>query len=87
MEITKADIDELERLGREAVPQTGHWTVIYIVQCLRRNDIQGAQTVYRTDGDKLWSYNKIRTKVESILGCRTHLRHNCQAYLCRYVRS
>jgi hypothetical protein len=85
MTITPADIDELERLGREAVPHTGHCTVVYIVGYLRKGDLRGAQAVYQNDGDKLWSYEKVRRKVVQMLGCRSHLQHDCQNWLCKKI--
>lgn len=83
--ITPADIDELEALGKEAVPHTGHCTIVEIVKALRRGDRRTAEIVYENDGDKLWGYAKVRAKVKSMLGCRMHLAHNCQSWLCKRI--
>jgi hypothetical protein len=76
-------IDQLEQAGYNAVPHTGHCTVQSIVNALKNNRLDYACNVYQSDGDKLHSYPELKSLVTQLLGCRNHLKHNCNHFFCK----
>jgi len=57
-------------------------TVRSILYSLERDDLDSAERTYTTDGDKLYQYPEILSFLKARLGCRLHLKCNCQQWLC-----
>jgi hypothetical protein len=76
-------IIQLEKAGYKAVPHTGHCTTQAIVKALKDNNLACANAIWQNDGDKLQSYPELNNLVVKLLGCRTHLKHNCKHFFCK----
>lgn len=53
-----------------------------IVAYLYKGDITSAGSVRRYEGDKTRIHTKVELLLEMIFGCRIHLEHNCQSWIC-----
>lgn len=58
-------------------------TAYYIFKYYQTGNIQAAKDLYQYDGDKIPSYSAYYPFVKNLLGCRTHLKHNCKKPFCR----
>jgi len=61
----------------------GSCTVRSIAEALLVGDLESAQREYTCDADKLTQYPELLKLVEKHFGCRAHLQHDCQKWLCR----
>jgi hypothetical protein len=74
---------ELDQLQTTYNNGRGISTVRSILVNLQHNDLESAQQVYVTDGDKLWQYPAVMEFLKAKFGCRLHLQCNCQHWFCK----
>lgn len=53
-----------------------------IIAYLYRGDITSAGSVRRYEGDKTRIHTNVELLLEMIFGCRIHLEHDCQTWIC-----
>lgn len=83
MEITKEQIDELDRLQAAHNDGRGISCVRSILIYLREGDIESAITIRCTEGDKIRQYKDVKDFLREMFGCRLHNKHNCDEWLCK----
>ena len=76
------DIDKLKKLQEDRNGGRGITCVKHIINCLENNEIEQAQKVYQWDGDKIREYPFVQQWFNENMGCRTHLKKDCQDALC-----
>ncbi len=75
--------DELDALQAEQNDNRGISCVKSIVFQMRKNDMLSAKRVYQSEGDKISQYPGICEWLENHFGCRTHLKIDCDNWLCK----
>lgn len=53
-----------------------------IVAYLYKGDVLSAGSVRRIEGDKTRCHTNVELLLEMIFGCRIHLEHDCQVWIC-----
>lgn len=84
LEKIKLSIENMDELTKAVIEGPINHTVYDIWKYLQKNDARSmryAESLYQQDGDKINSY--YRPFLERILGCRSHLRHDCQHFFCK----
>ncbi|MCD6434935.1 MAG: hypothetical protein J7L15_00885 [Clostridiales bacterium] len=76
------DIDRLDELQMVENEGRGIICVKYIISSLRREDIKEAIYVYKWEGDKIRAYPLVQQWFYDYMGCRLHLKKDCQNSLC-----
>ncbi len=71
------DLQSKENDGR------GVSCICSIISFLRRKEYNNAKRVYQYDGDKIRQYPEIQDWLSNNFGCRTHLKKNCDNWLCK----
>ncbi len=84
--IRLAQADELDALQAEQNEGRGVCCVRSIVSCLRKHDGPCAKRVYQSEGDKIYQYPELQKWFEKHFGCRTHLKKDCDDWLCRKIQ-
>jgi len=75
-------INELDDLQSKENEGRGISCICSIILCLRREDSDTAKRVYQIEGDKIRQYPKVEKWLLDNFGCRTHLKKNCDNWLC-----
>ena len=83
MNITKKQIEKLDRLQSLENDKRGITCVEHIISCLKRKDIETAFRIRQWDGDKTRAYPKVEKQLEKMFGCRLHGKKNCEGFLCK----
>ena len=76
-------INELDDLQSKENDGRGVACIRDIIFYLRRNEIDTAKRVYQSEGDKIRQYPEIQKWLLDNFGCRTHLKKNCDDWLCK----
>lgn len=79
---------DLSELIKYIIEGPTNHTAYQILKALQKNtedSIDYATSEYQHDGDKLDP--KARQIVEKLLGCRTHLQHNCTQGFCGHFKN
>jgi len=76
-------IEELNNLQSKENNGRGVSCINSIISCLVREDIEAAKRVYQSEGDKIAQYPEIQKWMLDNFGCRTHLKKNCDSWLCK----
>ncbi len=77
------EADELDALQAKQNKGRGISCVKSIIFQIRKNDYPTAKRVYQLEGDKIQQYSEIQEWLEKRFGCRTHLKKNCNNWLCK----
>ncbi len=80
-----AQAEELDALQAEQNEGRGVSCIKSIVFQMRKNDIDCAKRVYQLEGDKIRQYPEIQKWLLDHFGCRTHLKKNCDNWLCKKI--
>jgi hypothetical protein len=86
MNVNENSIAYLRELEQTLNPPMGISHVRAILTYIERGDLQSAIAVYQNDGDKNYQYPKLQDHLEYMFGCRTHLRVDCEDWLCARLR-
>ena len=81
MDIKK--INELDSLQSKENDGRGVSCIRSIIFYLRQNDDDSAKKVYQSEGDKIRQYPVIQEWLIQNFGCRSHLKLNCDNWLCK----
>ncbi len=81
--LREAQADKLDYLQAEQNDGRGVSCVESIIFQIRKNDIDCAKRVYQSEGDKIREYPEIQKWLLDHFGCRTHLKKNCDNWLCK----
>ncbi len=85
MNITTQDIDTLDLLQANQNGGRGVSHIKTIIIFLRREEYDKAANVYQIEGDKTRAYPQIKEMLTKMFGCRSHLKHNCNHWLCNSI--
>lgn len=80
------DLSEMARQLEEAQALLnngrGVTCVRSMVTYLNRGDLRSAQYIRQNEGDKTRMYPELEQTLEKLFGCRLHLTHGCDRWIC-----
>lgn len=77
---------EIAEMLHKASTGNPNCTVRGIALSLRKGSLRAAQLEWQNDGDKVSGHPNLEKAVSSILGCRIHLKLECDAWICKRIQ-
>lgn len=80
------NLDKIIAINDKVNNGRGIHTVSLIIFALQSGRLEDAQNIWQGDGDKIPGYDDyriLRKEIIELLGCRSHLKKNCQAVFCK----